>query len=437
MPYVGIDLGATFLKGALLDLETDTVSASMRVPFPDFEPGLLPGRREVRIDAILAAVDRLLSSLLDAAQNRCDGILLCGQMHGTVLLDTGRGTLGNFISWQDSRCLAASDDAPAPFVHLLSLLGPARVRETGNELRPGIALSTLHAMRLAGELPRGLTPLSLADAAVWHLTAGEAASDHTNAAGLGLLKVADLTWHREVAELAGLGDLELPRLTEPGTVLGHCQLRNMSIPVHAPLGDQQAALLGAGLKSRELSLNIATGSQVSALSGTPEAGEAQLRPFPGGQWLRTVTHLPAGRSLNRLLGLLGELAAAQGTPVDDPWALASALAEKANPQTLRMDLSFFPAAFGSTGHISNIREDELTAGALFRAALASMADNYVRAANLVAPSGWDRLVYSGGLAQKSGLLRHEIERRLGSSNRVAPQAEDTLAGLLHLARRAP
>ena len=73
----------------------------------------------------------------------------------------------------------------------------------------------------------------------------------------------------------------------------------------------------------ELSLNISTGSQVSLLTETPLPGNYQTRPYFAGRFLNTITHLPAGRSLNALVELLGELALAEGHVLRDPWSTIS------------------------------------------------------------------------------------------------------------------
>ena len=66
-----------------------------------------------------------------------------------------------------------------------------------------------------------------------------------------------------------------------------------------------------------------------------------------------------------------------------------------------------------------------------------MAANYQRGAQRIAPDQpWQRLVYSGGLAQKLPPLRQLINARFGVPDRLAPSSEDTMVGLLALALRA-
>jgi hypothetical protein len=202
------------------------------------------------------------------------------------------------------------------------------------------------------------------------------------------------------------------------------------------VGDQQAALFGASLEPGELSLNIATGSQASILAETPEAGNYQVRPYFDGRYLHTITHIPAGRALNGLIALLGELAARQGTPLRNPWQHINAAVDGTATTDLVADLGFFHSAYGQTGSLRHLCEENLTVGHLFRAAFAHMSDNYTRSALRLSPERrWTRIVFSGGLAQKLPSLRDMILAKLGAAHRFAGDAEDALLGLLALSQQ--
>jgi len=436
MWFIGIDLGATFLKGAWMNPEKDTLEFIHRESFPAFQEGLPEGHCEVSADEISIAVSKLLKNLLLAASDRkCEGLFVCGQMHGFVLVRADGGSVGPFVSWQDSRSLAEATPGQSYFNEARQRLGPVLMAELGNEFRPGLPVSTLFAIAKNKQLPKGLVPMALADFIVAKLTGGGPMTDATNAAAHGLMNVAKGAWHYDALTALGLEFLRLPEIVETGAKVGTCHFEGQQFPVFAAVGDQQAALLGAELLEGELSLNIATGSQVSSLSRDASPCRCQLRPYFDGLYLRTMTHLPAGRALNRLVSLCGELAVAQGTPIEDPWKVVMALAEVTNPGRLRANLAFFPSGVGDEGSFTCITENELTVGHLFRAAFVSMALNYENAAGRVSPKGWSKVVFSGGLVQKSKLLQREILMRLGESHRFASHQEDTLAGLLLLSRR--
>lgn len=437
MCVLALDLGATFIKGARVRPIEGLIERAVRRPFPAFLAGLPAGRREVPLDGILAAARSVLNELLrEGPPPRA--LFLCGQMHGLVLIAPDGAPLSDFSSWQDGRALEpASGESGSCFDNLRKRLGPRLITELGNELQSGFPLAKLYAMAAHGELPPRAVPLSLPDYIALTLCnqLGRPKTDATNAAAHGAFNVAKRAWHREVLRQVGLDHLNWPEILPSGAYLGDLRHSGWNIPVHVPVGDQQAALLGVGLADDELSLNIATGSQVSALAAEPSAGDWQLRPFFGERWLRTITHLPAGRALNALIGLLAELPAAQGTPLRDPWKQIERLATESPAPRLRANLAFFPSAVGDKGSLEQLTENELRVGPLFRAAFESMAANYLSAARRVAPKGWSRVVFSGGLVQKSAVLKHEILKQLGPACRMPPEAEDTLAGLMHLARQ--
>ena len=238
-------------------------------------------------------------------------------------------------------------------------------------------------------------------------------------------------------ESLGLGDVRLPRIVPTFTQAGIVSLAGKEMPCYVAIGDQQAALLGVDLQTDELSLNIATGSQVSLLAHDVQAGEYQVRPFFGGRYLRTITHLPAGRSLNLLVRMLTEMSGDNEALSNQPWKRMETLAVVAGVSDLSVDLSFYSTALGESGSICNIREDNLSAGGLFRASLQSMARNYYECACRLSPQRtWKRIAFSGGLIQKSALLRECIMERFECPSRIPTDADETLTGLMRMARES-
>jgi sugar (pentulose or hexulose) kinase len=326
--------------------------------------------------------------------------------------------------------------AGASFAQVLAeRLGPETRGVLGNELRPGLPIGTLfwlvETQRHAGL--DGAIPLTMADYALMRLCDAPPGVELTNAAATGLLDVRTSTWHRPALAALGLERLDWPAITPLTQPAGAYPYQGRSIPAYRAVGDAQCSLVGAGLAAGELSINIATGSQVSLIQDTPAPGPFQIRPFFDRRWLLSLVGLPAGRSLNVLVGLLTELAGAAATPVKDPWTALLALAEQAPGTDLGVNLAFFAGAEGAPGSIERITEGNLSAGGLFRAAFRQMAENYYAAASRLAPGrDWGRLVITGGLARQSVLLRDLIARRFAAEYRLGPD-EDALMGLLTLA----
>jgi sugar (pentulose or hexulose) kinase len=454
--FLGIDLGTTYIKGAVLDPQNGTFTHVSRLPAPEPVAGLPPTRFEIDPNALLATVRALVDGLLCQVPD-AGALVMCSQMHCLVFTDELGRPRSNVITWKDQRALEPSPGGRGTlFDELSDFVGPEESAQLGGEMRVGVPISTLFALNRHGSLPGGVYPASLPDFIVANLCGTEPVTDPTLASAHGLYHIGNNDWHRELIARLGFDRLRWPRIVRSGQVVGMADLGGRRLTCHAPIGDQQCALMGAGLGPGELSLNISTGSQVSVLatSGEPSAGnqwpaappapgpprpQFQTRPYPGGRWLRTFVSVPAGRSLAVLVDLLTEMGRATGQPHPRPWDYIREAIECVSSTDLEVDLSFFASLTGDRGRIANIGEANLTVGHLFLAAFRAMAGNYSRcAATLLPDRGWDRVVFSGGLAQSFERLRCEVLAALGNPpHRVCATEEDTLAGLLELAACDP
>jgi len=433
MRYLAIDLGSSFIKGAVLDLDARSFAHIRRQPFPAPIAGLPPLHFELDPRQIVAATRALIDDLARDAPD-CAGIVFCSQMHSLVLLDAHGELASNAITWRDQRALGPHPAGGSVFEQLERRISPEDRQRLGNELRPGLPLCSLFWLAEMGQLPAGAIAVALPDFVLAQLCGAPPATEPTIAAAQGMFDLAARAWHTPLLEALGLGQLGLPAIHDLRESVGAISVGARRLPCYPAIGDQQCALLGAALAPGELSLNIATGSQVSLLRPTLAFGDYQVRPFFDGGWLNTITHIPAGRSLELLVTLLCELPASQGITVPDPWAAIARAVDTTPATDLTLDLAFFASALGDRGAIGNIHERNLTVGHLFRAAFERMAATYTTCAQRLAPADdWQRLVFSGGLAQNIVALREIIIRQFGTPHRVCVTPEDTLQGLLALA----
>ena len=434
MSFVGIDIGTSFIKGAVLHVDGLRMSHIRRIPFPDPLPGLPPLYREFDPHAVLSAVQHLLADLLSHAAD-CEGIVVCSQMHGLVFT-TGQGEpCSNLTTWQDQRVLLPHPSGQGTYFDVLrERLGTDEVRQLGNELKPGQPLGVLFWLAEQGQLPgMGAIPASVPDFVLANLCGAMPSTEVTNAMAHGALNLETLDWHREVLSTLGVHGLHWPAIRRHGEVVGQMQVDSRTVPCYTPVGDYQCAMVGALLELGELSLNISTGSQISLLMPQVAFGNYQTRPFFDGRFLATITHIPAGRALNMLVKLLSELPKAQGLSLANPWPYIARKAAEVGETEMGVNLSFFDSACGDHGEITHIREAELTVGHLFRAAFQNMVDNFHTCALQLSPEqAWRNLVLSGGLARVE-VLRQLIRGKFQKDYRVCPTAEDTLLGLLALA----
>jgi sugar (pentulose or hexulose) kinase len=411
MSFIGIDIGASFIKGAVLNTESSSIEYVLRVPFPEFLPNLPPLYREVAIKNIMESVNEVLKRLLDITPN-CAGIVVCGQMGGIVLTNNQGEPFSNYISWQDQRAVSLLEVLERRITKM-------ERQHLGNELNHSLPITTL--LWLSEKKMLHDIPVSLPDFIVANLCGCSPTTEATNAEAYGIYNIYSHDWDYSVCLKLGLRGLKLPSLRQVGEIVGKFN----GIPCYVPIGDQQCALLGAFLQERELSLNISTGCQVSMISKL-EFGDYQIRPYFG-KYIKTITHIPAGRSLNLLRRLLAE--------DKYSWDYIDKIVSEISHTDLKVNLSFFASAFGQFGEISNMREDNATAGNIFRAAFDNISDNcYQSALRISKKQEWTYLVFSGGLVQNIGSLRKIIHQKFDTDYRIAT-VEDTLNGLLIMAQK--
>jgi sugar (pentulose or hexulose) kinase len=435
--FLGIDIGTTFLKGAVLDLDNHTVSQTRRLPVPEPVSGLAPTRYELAPEAILATVRKLVGELLQTAPDS-SGLVICSQVHCLVLLDDRGSPRSNIITWKDQRALEPSlKKTGSLFDELARLVSPEEQRQLGGEMRVGVPITTLYSLRERGELPDNLYPSSLSDFVVTALCHVEPTTEATLASAHGFFNIERNDWHRELIVRLGFASLRWPRIRRSGEEVGVAEIDGHRLRCFTPIGDQQCALLGAELQEGELSLNISTGSQVSLISRDLPSGDFQVRPYFDDKWLRTIVSVPAGRSLGLLVDLLMEIGRTTDQFHPNPWEYIRNAIDRVGTTDLEVDLSFFASLTGGRGSITNIHEGNLTIGHLFAAAFRTMAGNYARCARILSSGNdWHRVVFSGGLGLGFARLRKEILSKLGDPPyRLCATEEDTLEGLLVFATR--
>ncbi|MBL8699890.1 MAG: hypothetical protein JNK67_16040 [Alphaproteobacteria bacterium] len=436
MRSIAIDIGSSSIKGGVLDLERALVAHTERTPFPDPVPDLAPGFHEVDVDAIVQGARKVLISLLRRTPD-ARGLRIASQMGGVVLVDARGRPLTRYLSWRDQRTLQPDAGAAAPPLQALrESWTDAQFEQLGKELKPGSTSALLNWLARRGQLPAGAMPVTIGDYVLAALCAAPPRMHRTNAIGLLDLRSGD--WHHEAFAAARIAGLRWPELAGEEEPVGQVVAEGRRIDAFAAIGDQQAALFGIELGPTELSINASTGSQVSQVTSTFQPGDCQSRCWFGGKFLNTVTHIPAGRSLAVLESLLTELPRAAGIEIADSWRLIAAATEvSSDAGGLACDLGFFASAMGDRGRIEGITTENLTVGNLFRAAFDFMADSYLACSRrLAATPSWTRLAVSGGLVQAFPALRQRIADRFLLPMREVPEQEETLMGLLKLARAA-
>jgi xylulokinase len=416
-----VDLGATYVKVAVLRPDEGIVCES-NSPFPRFT-SLDGPYRTIEPEVVVAAVEAAIASALPVAGDP-ERILLSGQMHGWTLTDEHNVPHLPLITWQDNRALRAHNGIP--YLDQLRNSQPAEIwQAVGNELRSGLPVAGIYATDLTA-IGGPLRVHSLLSWAATKLTAKPQFVQHiTDAAASGMFDLKVGSWSEQITALVGRGRLLFPRVSWTPEVIGFHPTSGAA--VLTPLGDQQAALLGAGIGKSVTAFNISTGGQVARLACEHAGDRCQTRPYFDGMLLHTKTHLPAGRALTHGVALLS-----RGRVDDEAWRWAAkAASASGRPGLPHAHPTFYSTGGGGWSGITDANSSE----DLVHALVAAIAEPYVDGAVDVGFQPTDELLFCGGVAQRFAPLRIAIGSKLNRPTRVAPVGDMALRGLAVLAGR--
>lgn len=433
MNTIAIDCGASFIKGALVSMGGGKILRQIKIPAPAVSrSGSVFSPRQ--ITALIPLVRKMILEL--ASLEKEAYLCISNEMHGFIL-SYGDGTpFTDYISWQKE--LGKNSDGPgAGVLTLQNNCSKEDLLFTGMPLRAGLPSSNLACLSAGGTLEKADGALffyTLGDYILKALSSKEPACHPSNAAATGLYDLRKNNWNRGMIRIAGGSDISFPEI---GT--GELVFRLEHVWLHAlpAIGDQQAALLGAGLKDeRTLSFNLGTGAQVSRLvSDAACSCSYQIRPYFYNYYLKTLPHIPSGRALNVYIRFIEDILKHFQVEVDtaDIWNTLIAAASETDSSALECDLSFFENTItaSETGSISNIGEYSFTLGALSKSIFEQMGKNFIYAADIIEGHGsnTDKIIFSGGIAAKIPVIRKQIAGHYGKGIEVSVAFEETLLGL--------
>ena len=259
MLYIGIDLGTSAMKLLLVD-ETGSILNTATKEYPLLFPH--PGWSEQEPcewwAALLAGMAELLHGF-DASQ--VAGIGAGGQMHGLVALDGQDRVIRPAILWNDGR----TDKETA---WLNSEIGKDRLSQlTANIAFAGFTAPKLLWMRAnEPENFARIRKIMLPKDYINYRLTGVHACDYSDASGMLLLDVEHKCWAKEMLDICGVTEAQMPKLFESFEVIGTVKpdvAAALGIPegvkVTAGAGDNAAAAVGTGVVG-EGGCNISLGT---------------------------------------------------------------------------------------------------------------------------------------------------------------------------------
>ena len=247
MYYIGIDLGTSALKLLLVDEAgqiCNTVSKEYPLEFP--KSGWSQQNPEDWKRAVMEGIPELLQGF---DSSLVTGMGAGGQMHGLVVLDETDQVIRPAILWNDGRTAKQVE-------YLNGVIGKQKL----SQLTANIAFAGFTAPKLLwmkenepenfGKIAKIMLPKDYIN----YILTGVHSCDYSDASGMLLLDVANKCWSKEMLEICGVREDQMPGLYESfqvtGTVLPQVAAQ-LGLPegvkVVAGAGDNAAAAVGTGV----------------------------------------------------------------------------------------------------------------------------------------------------------------------------------------------
>ena len=244
--YIGIDLGTSSVKLLLVD-GTGAICGSVTKEYPLSFPH--PGWSEQDpADWWKAVQYGILELTAHVDKSLIRGIGCGGQMHGLVALDERDTVIRPAILWNDGRTAEETE-----------YLNTAVGREKLSRLTANIAFAGFTAPKLLWmrkhepENFARIKKIMLPKDYINYRLTGVHACDYSDASGMLLLDVEHKCWSKEMLDICGVTEAQMPKLFESYEVIGTIQgfvSGALGLPrdckVVAGAGDNAAAAVGTG-----------------------------------------------------------------------------------------------------------------------------------------------------------------------------------------------
>ena len=244
--YIGIDLGTSAVKLLLVDEQGkihNEVTKEYPLEFP--QPGWSQQNPEDWWNAVTEGIPELLAGF-DAAQ--VAGIGCGGQMHGLVVLDKDDNVIRPAILWNDGRTAQQVD-------YMNGVIG----KEKLSALTANIAFAGFTAPKILWmkenepENFAKIAKIMLPKDYINYMLTGVHSCDYSDASGMLLLDVRNKCWSKEMLDICGISEKQMPKLFESYDCIGTIDPEiakqlgiHGTVKVVAGAGDNAAAAVGTG-----------------------------------------------------------------------------------------------------------------------------------------------------------------------------------------------
>ena len=246
MLYIGIDLGTSAVKLLLMD-DSGRIQKVVSRAYPLHFPH--PGWSEQDpADWVQQTLDGIRELTADCDKSRIAGIGAGGQMHGLVVLDEHDQVIRPAILWNDGRTARETD-------YLNTVIGRDKLSAyTANIAFAGFtAPKILWIRNHEPENFARIRKIMLPKDYINYVLSGVHCTDCSDASGTLLFDVKHKCWSKEMLEICGVREEQMPRIFESYEKVGTLRpeiAKALGLPenvvVAAGAGDNAAAAVGTG-----------------------------------------------------------------------------------------------------------------------------------------------------------------------------------------------
>ena len=246
MLYIGVDLGTSAVKLLLMEGNgaiKKIVSKEYPLYFPN--PGWSEQKPEDWWTQVIAGIKELTA---ECDKSQVAGISFGGQMHGLVILDENDNVIRPAILWNDGRTQKETD-------YLNNEIGTKKLAQyTANIAFAGFTAPKILWVK-ANEPDNfaKIKKIMLPKDYIAYKLSGSFCTDVSDASGMLLLDVKNRKWSKEMLDICGITEAQLPKLYESYEVVGTIKADvaadlgfETSVKIVAGAGDNAAAAVGTG-----------------------------------------------------------------------------------------------------------------------------------------------------------------------------------------------
>ncbi len=438
MKFITIDIGSTFVKAGLFDVDSRQDVGKIKYA--------TPGKRkdsdifcfENRALDFVRIVKQIIQEYVEIYTD-VSGVLFSTQQHGCVICHPELPE-DVYISWQDTRSLQLRDGGEKSYMQeLQERFSREDMEVNGVYIKPALALCNLYTLFEKGELSRSEETkiYTLGSYIIEHLT-GNNICHITNAAPMGFADIIHSSWRWDMLRELNLDFFQLPKITNQMESCGYYAIGERRIAVFPDVGDVQTCVYGTDAENGDLVINIGTSGQLIYVTDSFKPGTYEVRPFYENNYCNVISCMPGGRNFDVQIDYvkdIGEKIFKVKLERTEIWNRIHQIGLERESNGLEVDCGFYELPDRlADGNIRHINHDNLKLQNVFWATALDYGRTYKKYANILCGDNtkYDTVYFIGGALLKNKELQEAIRQEMGVKKVVCAENDEVFCGMQKL-----